>query len=105
MIINSQYRIESDRYNIILQEHNDREKRDTGEKYETWKNVAYFSTAANALHELVEREIRGTGLKDFQTVVNRIKELHDLITGLSPQVVQPLSEPIDNQIQGKHTHR
>ena len=104
MIINGQYRIETDAYNFILLEHFEREKRETGEKYETWSNVGYWSSVAGALRGMVDREILGTGLKDFQTVSKRITELHDLITSLSPQASLPLYAPIDNQIQGNiHT--
>jgi hypothetical protein len=44
--------------------------------------VSYYSNVKNALHSLVEKEILGTGFKDFKTVANKQEELHRLIDAL-----------------------
>ena len=46
--------------------------------------VGYYSTFKNALKALVDAEIKGTGLKGFKIVVNKIDELHKLIESMSP---------------------
>ena len=90
MIINKNYKIESDSNNIVLLERRTitgtgRNKsikriRAVGEEY--WLPTNFFSSVKNALHYIVEQEIMGTGLKDLETVVAKVQELHDMIDGL-----------------------
>jgi hypothetical protein len=72
--INRNYAIGSDELNVTLY------KRGENNKY--WKPLGYFGTCESALKALVDIEIRGTGLKNFETVVNNILELKELINGL-----------------------
>ncbi|KOF57838.1 MULTISPECIES: hypothetical protein [Clostridium] len=50
---------------------------------EQWKRLGYYTTPQGALKGMVNDEIIGTGLKDFQVVCNKIDELYKIIDGLS----------------------
>lgn len=54
-----------------------------------WKRLGYYSTPQSALRALINKEIIGTGLKDFETVCNKIDELKKLIDGLNIKVETP----------------
>jgi len=73
--INKNYAIGSDELNVTLYK--------KGGNNEYWKALGYFSTCESALKALVDMEIRGTGLKNFETVVSRIQELKEAIDGLN----------------------
>jgi hypothetical protein len=78
--INRNYKIESDNFNVILS------KREISKKApgkERWRTVGYYLNCESALKALVDMEIRGTGLKDFKTLVSRIQELKQSINGLN----------------------
>ena len=77
--INRNYKIESDSLNVILSR---REVSKKSPGNDRWRTVGYFSTCEGALKALVDMEMRGTGLQDFETVVNKIRELKELTTGL-----------------------
>lgn len=75
--INEQYRISSDRYNIIVEERKviqDGEKK--GEEY--WTNIAYLPKLEDALVWLLNHQVRVTDLSDVQIIV---QELHRLYAG------------------------
>lgn len=74
MLINENYKIESDEMNVTLH------YLPPGTK--TWRPIAYFSTPQNALDYLVEKEIMGTGMADLKTVCQKINELQGLISKL-----------------------
>ena len=86
MMIGEDYKITSDSLNVIInQRHvNTGAKRALAENIgkEYWMQVAYFSSPKNALKFIVDNEILGTGLSDFETVVAKIDELKALIDGL-----------------------
>ena len=67
--INRNYKIESDNLNVILS------KREVSKEngLERWRGISYYSTFENALKALVDMEIKGTGLKDFEIVVEKQK--------------------------------
>ena len=78
MLIGKKWKVESDSLNVILSERIT--KRPKGKApYEGWGVRGYFSTVANALKFLIEHEVKGTGLTDLETVVNKIDELKGLI--------------------------
>lgn len=56
---------------------------------EQWKRTGYYTTPQGALKGLVNDEITGTGLKDFETVCNKIIELYKLIEGLPVKLEAP----------------
>ncbi len=47
-----------------------------------WQPIAYFSSLSNALDHLVDLEVAETGLKDYRAVVEKQKELYQLIRSL-----------------------
>ena len=71
MQINSNWKVESDDMNVILYKHCSKK---TGE--DDWRAVGYYSTVANALRAFIEMGIKGTGMVDLQTIVNKIEEVH-----------------------------
>ena len=77
--INKNYAIGSDELNVTLYK---REVSKQGKKYN--RPIGYYSTFRNALKALVDAEIKGTGLKGFEIVINKIDELHKLIESMSP---------------------
>lgn len=82
MLIGKTHKIESDSDNVVLFRKVIAKKKESGEKYERWQVMGYYNSAKNALHDLIEREIKGTGLTDFTNVVAKIEELHKLIDSL-----------------------
>lgn len=87
MLINDNWKIESDGLNITLfQSHlitgeKGRKSNKIGEF--RWQPVAYLSDFRDALDSLVKRDIKGTGLIDYKTVVKKIDELYALIKSLN----------------------
>jgi hypothetical protein len=49
---------------------------------ENWKEEAYFRSPANALDYLVLAEVRGSGMKDLESVVAKINSIHKVIAAL-----------------------
>ena len=86
MKIGKNYKIESDSMNITLYR---REvcKKDNSVR---WRPIAYFSTVTNALDHIVDMEVAETGLKDFRAVVEKQKELYQIIRSVhnSSEVLQ-----------------
>jgi hypothetical protein len=74
MLINENYKIESDTLNVTLF------YRATGKK--TWVPAGYFSDPHNALDFMVKKEIMGDGMADFQTVCQKIDKLTGLVNSL-----------------------
>ena len=78
MEIGKHYKVESDRNNVTLFKKGKNKK--TGA--DTWHTEGYYPTVKAALHGMVEIEIKETELKDLQTVLTKITELHNLIETL-----------------------
>jgi len=78
MLIGNKYKIESDSLNVTLYRPVKVKKTD-GIR---WQPIAYFSSLENALDHLVDLEVMETGLKDFRAVIEKQKELYQLIRGL-----------------------
>jgi hypothetical protein len=83
MLINQNYKVESDTLNVTVYHRKDGKK--------TWRAAAYFSNSSNALQWLVKNEVQGTGMADFQTVCAKFEELTRLINTLKgmPELLQP----------------
>ena len=69
MKINEKYSIESTKLNITVYEHF------TIKGKEIKKPVGYLTTVDQAFKFLIDREIKGTGMKDFNLIMNKIEEL------------------------------
>ena len=76
MQIGKNWKIEAETLNVTILRRVERKKRATGEKYEDWEVVGFYSTVKSALHGLVERGVRDTELKDVRTVVAAIEKMH-----------------------------
>jgi len=86
MLIGNKYKIEADSLNVTL--YGKETSKPKGNIY--WRPIAYFATVGNALEHLVDLEVVETGLKDFRVVVEKQKELYQLVRGLqnSSEVLQ-----------------
>lgn len=82
MHIGELYKIESDALNVILKQKYIPEKGDQKGQI-IWRPVGFYSNTKQALKGLVEREINGTGFKDFRTVVMKIEELKRFIESIN----------------------
>ena len=81
MMINENYKVESDELNVIVSKKvvsNDRE----GNEKITWRNIAFCHTIESALKYLAKKEVLGTGLKDLETVNQKIDDLYKYIENL-----------------------
>jgi len=72
--LGDKYRFTSDSLGITLQE-----KRFVKDKGPVWFNVSYHPSLKMGLKWLVQKEINGTGLKDIQTISDRIEKLNEYI--------------------------
>ncbi len=98
LLIGDKYKLTSDKYNIILWE----KKTITGTSRNPhlrnpknigaikWIERAYFSLPKDALEYFVNNEIKETGFKDFETVVEKQNELYALIQGLPDNIMPQL---------------
>ena len=91
MIINENYKIESDTLNVILF------YRATGKK--NWIPIGYYNTPKGCLEKLVTMEVNGTGLTDLKTIVKRLDEIEDMIYNLKglPEPLQCLTDNVKGQ--------
>jgi hypothetical protein len=78
MLVGDKYKVESDSLNITLFQKGT--SKNSGKVY--WQPIAYFSCFENALDHLVDLEVMKTELKDYQSVVEKQKELYQLIKSL-----------------------
>lgn len=78
MLIGKNYKIESDSLNVTLYKPVKVKKTDSIR----WQPIAYFSGLSNALDHLVDLEVAETGLKNYRAVVEKQKELYQLIRSL-----------------------
>lgn len=76
MRINEKYSIESDVLNVTVYEHSvvkEKESKNFGK--EVKKAVGYLATIDQAFKFLIDREVKGTGMEDFNKIMNKIAEL------------------------------
>ncbi len=78
MEIGKRWKIESDRFNITLFKRGKNRKTSA----DTWHTEGYYPTVKDALHGMVELEIKDTDLKDLQTIHATITELPNLLETL-----------------------
>ena len=76
MKINEKYSIESDVLNVTVYEHSIvKEKGSESFGKEVKKPVGYLTTIDQAFKFLIDREVKGTGMKELNTIMNKITEL------------------------------
>lgn len=92
MIINENYKIESDSLNVIL--YSKGVSKRTGRLY--WRPIGYYSNFHSALNNLLDIEVLKTGLEDFEAVCRKQDELYELVNEIkvSSEIVQAVTEPL-----------
>lgn len=86
MKINEEYNLTSDSLNWILQKRFEKKKKEGEENKPTeygFKDIGYYPNPKMALKDMLDREIRGTGIEDFKTVIEKIDELKETINNLN----------------------
>lgn len=78
MLIGNNWKIESDSLNVILSKKSRKTK--VGK---FWATQGFYPNVKEALHALVDQEIKDTELVDIKTVNDKIEELHSLIDNLA----------------------
>ena len=76
MRINEKYSIESDALNVTIYEYSivkEKDSKNFGK--EVKRAVGYLTTIDQAFKFLIDREVKGTGMEDFNTIMNKIEEL------------------------------
>lgn len=85
MRINEDYRIlAEDKMNIQLQRRKvvqDKQSKNYGK--ETWTTQAYCCSFKSALKTFLDWEVNETGLKDLETIINKIEEVQRSIDNLN----------------------
>jgi hypothetical protein len=96
MQINARYKVESNELNYVLWEKVRPRKADSKER---WVVDGYFCRIKELLKHLADKEVRGTGLKDFETVVKKQEELFTLIEDMCKNEFVP--KVLEESKQGK----
>lgn len=82
--INDKYKIISEPLNVVIMEQRIPKKIEGQEEKEPiWVAISWHPTIEMALKSLINREINGTGLKDLESVNEKIIELKSLIEEVS----------------------
>jgi hypothetical protein len=107
--INAEYALGADSLNIIVYH------RTKGNR--VWQAEAFLGDPKQALEYIVDRGIKGTGLRDVRTVVGKIEELHRAIDSIKldreslgqPAPPEPLSgsakQPLRTSISPKRKRK
>jgi len=75
MIINDEWRLEADELNVVLMRKKSKEHRLSNKNGEDSYECFYYGTIAYALQAMLEKEIKGTGLKDVIVINDRITKI------------------------------
>lgn len=78
MLIGDKWQIKADSLNVTLY----KKFISKTNKKPCWVAFGHYPNLKNALHQLMEQGIRGTGIKDLEAVCGKIDGLHKLIDGL-----------------------
>lgn len=101
--IGENYKLGSDKYNIILYSHfqpdeekAERMKNTLRKKYgddmvfkddsENWVAVGYYSSVRSAFDKVVKLELNKTGLENMQVVLEKIDAIYELIEKSCPNI-------------------
>lgn len=78
MKISDKYEVKADELNVIVREKFIPKK---GKKagIPQWRPISFHANIEQALNSIVDKEINGTGLEDFKTVVDKVKALREFI--------------------------
>ena len=75
MLLGTKYKIESDDLNVILSKK--RISKETGGEY--WESLRFYKNIHNAREDFIDLEINHTGLKDLDTICQKVDELKKMI--------------------------
>ena len=91
MLLDENWKIESDELNVTLYERHASKKSDRA----YWRPHSYYSSVANALKGLVNTKVNRTGMRDLDTVQKEIDKLHQLIGKIeSAFITQPITKNV-----------
>ncbi|MGL4107247.1 hypothetical protein [Clostridium sp. LP20] len=80
LTINDKYKVESEESNVIIYEKRIPKVNEGEEPKEPkWLPISYHPNLEMAYRSLMTKEINGTGLKDIETVLDKISELKSFI--------------------------
>ena len=78
MKLNEKYLIEADKLNVTVYEVSvAKDGMKAGEPIK--KAVGYLTTVEQAYKFVIDREIKGSGMTDFEIIMSKINELHEYI--------------------------
>lgn len=78
MKLNEKYLIEADKLNVTVYEVSvAKDGKKAGEPIK--KAVGYLTTVEQAYKFVIDREIKGSGMTDFEVIMSKINELHEYI--------------------------
>ena len=78
MKLNEKYLIEADKLNVTVYEVSvAKDGKKAGEPIK--KAVGYLTTVEQAYKFVIDREIKDSGMTDFETIMSKINELHEYI--------------------------
>lgn len=97
MLINENWKIESDEWNCTLYHRN------TGAK--EWRAISYYGDPRECLERMAKFEIFGTGFKDFETVCKKIDELNALVKTIKTLPALLESAPAITKVKKSAGHR
>lgn len=83
MLIGDKYKIEADALNVSLSVKQGRKGK------EQWVKVLYASDPKELLYSIVRQEIRDTGFKDLDVVINKLDEVFQFIKDIIPDEALP----------------
>ncbi len=83
MIINKDYKIESDELNVSLYKRQIVEKEGKTKGNEYWVAIGHWGSVEHALRGLVDLRIKGTGMKDLESIVKEIESIKKDISRLN----------------------
>ena len=76
MKLNEKYLIEADKLNVTVYEVSvAKDGKKAGEPIK--KAVGYLTTVEQAYKFVIDREIKGSGMTDFEIIMSKINELHE----------------------------
>lgn len=94
MLINKNWKVESDSRNItLLKRMNDKEDE------KAWKAIGYYSNVKSTLNGLLRHEVKGTGMEDFQIIVNKVEEVKGLIENLDLSSLKESNNKVEISIE------
>lgn len=87
MLIGKNYKLEVQGMDIVLQEKYTGKKRETGETYDGWKDIGFYSSLGGAMTALINKHVKETQLTDLRTILKAIEDLKKAVQ-YPPELLQ-----------------